>query len=160
MAPQDKLPLALRTAYLNLHRRSDGVFAEFGITADQFVLLATLARGQAVTQRELAARMTSDPSTVRAMLVLLEKQGLVAREAHPADARARTVKLTKAGTRIWQQAFDAGQAVRDQLVTSLSASEIRTLVALLERVADSLSDSPTDLPTDSPTVSGPVRSEK
>ena len=45
-----------------LHRCSDMQFAELGVTADQFVLLATLARGQALTQRELAARMPSDPS--------------------------------------------------------------------------------------------------
>ena len=82
MKPKDELPLALRRAYLTLHRRSDAQFAEQGVTADQFVLLATLARGNSLTQRELAARMPSDPSTVRAMLVILEKQGLVARDAH------------------------------------------------------------------------------
>ena len=141
MNPQDELPLALRTAYLTLHRRSDAVFSEFGITADQFVLLATLARGQAVTQRDLAARMTSDPSTVRAMLVLLEKQGLVAREAHPADARALTVKLTQAGARTWRQAFAAGQTVRDRMAASLSAKEARTLAAWLRRVTESMTES-------------------
>ncbi len=139
MTPQDELPLALRTAYLTLHRRSDAVFSAFGITADQFVLLATLARGQAVTQRELAARMPSDPSTVRAMLVLLEKQRLVKREAHPEDARARTVSLTKAGLRTFQQAFDAGQEVRDQMVKSLSANDTRVLLSLLRKVTESLS---------------------
>lgn len=140
MAPRDELPLALRSAYLTLHRRSDAVFAEYGITADQFVLLATLARGQAMTQRELAARMTSDPSTVRAMLVLLEKQGLVSRAAHPTDARARTVTLTKTGVRTFQQAFEAGQEVRDQMAESLSASETRTLLTLLRRLSESLGD--------------------
>ena len=141
ISPKDELPLALRTAYLTLHRRSDAVFVEYGITADQFVLLATLARGQAMTQRELAARMPSDPSTVRAMLVLLEKQGLVTREAHPTDARARTVSLTKSGLRTFQQAFDAGQEVRDQMVTSLSASETRVLLSLLQRMTESLNNS-------------------
>lgn len=140
MAPKDELPLALRSAYLTLHRRSDAVFVEYGITADQFVLLATLARGQAMTQRELAARMPSDPSTVRAMLVLLEKQGLVSRAAHPTDARARTVTLTKAGQRTFQQAFEAGQEVRDQMAESLSASETRTLLSLLQRLTESLGD--------------------
>ena len=144
MTPKDELPLALRTAYLTLHRRSDVVFAEFGITADQFVLLATLARGQAMTQRELAARMPSDPSTVRAMLVLLEKQGLVTREAHPTDARARTVSLTRAGVRTYQQAFDAGQEIRDQMAESLSASESRTLLSLLQRMTESLTESVTN----------------
>ena len=145
MAPKDELPLALRSAYLTLHRRSDAVFAAYGITADQFVLLATLARGQAMTQRELAARMTSDPSTVRAMLVLLEKQGLVSRAAHPTDARARTVTLTKMGVRTFQQAFEAGQEVRDQMAESLSASETRTLLSLLQRLTESLGDRARDL---------------
>lgn len=137
---KDELPLALRTAYLTLHRRSDAVFVEYGITADQFVLLATLARGQAMTQRELATRMPSDPSTVRAMLVLLEKQGLVTREAHPTDARARTVSLTKAGVRTFQQSFDAGQEVRDQMAESLSASETRSLLSMLQRLTESLAE--------------------
>lgn len=140
MTARDELPLALRTAYLTLHRRSDAVFAEYGITADQFVLLATLARGQAVTQRELAARMPSDPSTIRAMLVLLEKQGLVMRETHPTDARARTVRLTTTGVRTWQKAFAAGQELREQMVASLSATETRTLLSLLQRMTESLSE--------------------
>ncbi len=147
MTPKDELPLALRTAYLTLHRKSDAVFASYGITADQFVLLATLARGEAMTQRELAARMPSDPSTVRAMLVLLEKQGLVMREAHPSDARARTVRLTKSGARTYQQAFSAGQKVRNQMVKPLSASETRALLTLLQRVSESLNEPTMEMAT-------------
>jgi DNA-binding MarR family transcriptional regulator len=74
------------------------------------------------------------------MLVLLEKQRLVSRAAHPTDARARTVTLTKAGVRTFQQAFEAGQEVRDQLAESLSASETRTLLSLLQRMTESLGD--------------------
>src|SRR3954449_11939766 len=103
MTARGELPIALRAAYLALHRQSDARFAAHGATADQFVLLATLARGHALTQRELARRMSSDPSTVRAMLVLLERRGLVEREAHPTDARARTVALTAAGRRTFRR---------------------------------------------------------
>lgn len=139
---QSELPLALRAAYHGLHRRSDTRFAEYGVTADQFVLLAALARGDALTQRELAARMPSDPSTVRAMLVLLEKRGLVARNTHPTDGRARTVALTNAGQQRFQQVWKAGQAIRDQMVSSLSVQETKSLVKLLRRVAQSLADIP------------------
>src|SRR5918995_2587830 len=98
MATGRDLAIALRAASLALHRRSEARFAPHGVTADQFVLLATLARGgEALTQRELARRMSSDPSTVRAILVLLGQGGLVERDAHPTDARARTVSLTAAG---------------------------------------------------------------
>jgi DNA-binding MarR family transcriptional regulator len=140
METRDRLPMELRAAYLALHRRSDLQFAKLGVTADQFVLLATLARGQALTQRELAARMPSDPSTVRAMLVLLEERGLVSRDMHPTDGRARTVALTASGLRKFRQVFQAGQAIRDQMVSSLSDEETRLLVNLLRRVSESLAD--------------------
>jgi DNA-binding MarR family transcriptional regulator len=128
------------TAYLVLHRRSDLQFAKLGVTADQFVLLATLARGRALTQRELAARMPSDPSTVRAMLVLLEERGFVSRNTHPTDGRARTVALTESGLRKFRQVFKAGQAIRDQMVSSLTTEETKSLVKLLRRVSESLAD--------------------
>ena len=140
MRPKDRLPLELRAAYLALHRCSDMQFAKLGVTADQFVLLATLARGDALTQRELAARMPSDPSTVRAMLVLLEERGLVSRNTHPTDGRARTVALTESGLRKFRQVFKAGQAIRNQMISSLSAAEARSLVKLLRRVSKSLAD--------------------
>lgn len=140
MTTGSELPLALRAAYLAMHRRSEAAFARHGVTADQFVLLATLARGgHALTQRELARRMSSDPSTVRAMLVLLERAGLVEREAHPTDARARTVALTAPGKRAFRKLWAAGEPVRAVMLTALQPGEAETLVGLLERVAERLS---------------------
>ncbi len=139
MTTNSELPMALRAAYLTLHRRSEAQFEKHGVTADQFVLLATLARGDALTQRELARRMPSDPSTVRAMLVLLEKQGLVRRDAHPSDSRARTAALTVAGKRKYQQVFKAGESIRQQMAESLKTGEVEVLTRLLNQIAESLS---------------------
>src|SRR5258706_272927 len=75
-----ELPLVLRAAYFAMHRVSDGHFSRQGVTADQFVLLACLAEDDGITQQELARRASSDPSTIRAMLLLLEGRMLVARE--------------------------------------------------------------------------------
>ena len=138
MSDNDRLPMALRAAYLALHRRSETRFAGFGVTADQFVLLATLERGDALTQRELARRMPSDPSTVRAMLVLLEKQGLVRRDVHPSDSRARTAALTVAGKSKVRQLWTAGESIRQQMLEALEPGDGETLIRLLTQVADSL----------------------
>lgn len=133
------LAIALRGAYLALHRRSDARFAPFGVTADQFVLLATLARGgEALTQRELARRMSSDPSTVRAMLILLSARGLVERDTHPADARARTVALTAKGLRVYRRLWRAGESIRQRMLGALGPGEAETLVRLLGQVAEAL----------------------
>ena len=135
---ESELPMALRAAYLTLHRRSDARFALHGVTADQFVLLATLARGGALTQRELARRMPSDPSTVRAMLVLLEKRALVQRNWNPTDSRARMVALTAAGRRKFRQLWKAGESIRSEMIDALQPDEVETLVGLLRKIAASL----------------------
>jgi DNA-binding MarR family transcriptional regulator len=138
MADKGKLPMALRAAYLAMHRKSDAQFAPYGVTADQFVLLATLSRGDALTQRELARRMPSDPSTVRAMLVLLEKQGLVERDIHPSDSRARTVRLTTAGKRKFGQLWNAGKSIRTMMFEAIQPDDASELIRLLTRIAESL----------------------
>ncbi len=138
MKENSELPMALRAAYLAMHRQSDAQFAMYGVTADQFVLLATLSRGDAFTQRELAQRMSSDPSTVRAMLVLLEKQGLVEREVHPRDSRARNVALTAAGKRKFRQLWNAGESIRDKMLRAVQPDSAAELINLLERIAESL----------------------
>jgi DNA-binding MarR family transcriptional regulator len=92
---------ALRAAYLALHRQTNDCFAKDGVTADQFVLLSALADADAVTQQELVRRIGSDPNTVRAMLLLLEDCGLVTRERHPSDGRARCVTMTGTGRQVF-----------------------------------------------------------
>lgn len=129
-----ELPMALRAAYMGLHRRTDARFAMFGVTADQFVLLATLQRSGPITQRELARRMPSDPSTVRAMLVLLEKLGLVERETHPTDARALHVKLTTAGRRKFRQLWKAGEQIRQDMLSAIPAGELEIVIRNLDRL--------------------------
>lgn len=138
MLEKSELPMAIRGVYLALHRKTDAKFADYGVTADQFVLLATLSRGHALTQRELARRMPSDPSTVRAMLVLLEKQGLVEREVHPSDSRARTVAMTAAGKKKFKQLWRASETIRTQMFEAIEPDEANVLLRLLQQITDSL----------------------
>ena len=140
MADKSELPLALRSAYLAMHRKTDAQFAPYGVTADQFVLLATLSRGDAMTQRELARRMPSDPSTVRAMLVLLETQGLIERDVHPSDSRARTVALTAAGKRKFRQLWNVSESIRTKMFEAIHHDNAVEFIRTLTRIAESLND--------------------
>ncbi len=129
---------ALRAAYLALHRQSNACFAKVGVTADQFVLLAYLADEEAMTQQELVRRVGSDPNTVRAMLVLLERRGLVSRERHPTDGRARAVSMTAEGRRVLQKLLAISEPLRAQLLAAFRPDELGALVGLLHRVADAM----------------------
>lgn len=132
------LALALRSAYLVMHRRADTSLARFGVTADQFVLLAALAEADALTQREVAHRIGSDASTVRAMLLLLEGRGLVARSAHPSDGRARGVALTPRGRRAYHQMHEGSAVFRAELLAAVGPGQAESLRGVLLRIARAL----------------------
>lgn len=138
MEQERQLPLALRAAYMALHRSTEAKFAEHGVTADQFVLLMALNESRALTQRELADCISSDPSTVRAMLVLLEKNGMVRRTSNPLDSRAKTASITVLGKRKLRKLWSVGQPIRDDLYGAMSPKEAETLIVLLRRIASSL----------------------
>jgi DNA-binding MarR family transcriptional regulator len=126
----------LRAAYLALHRQTNDCFAKDGVTADQFVLLSALADADAVTQQELVRRVGSDPNTVRAMLLLLEGRGLVVRERHPSDGRARCVTLTAKGRQVFKKLLTKSEPLRARLLAAFRPDEVNALLELLHRVAE------------------------
>ncbi|MFF0491613.1 MarR family winged helix-turn-helix transcriptional regulator [Nocardia sp. NPDC004068] len=80
-------------------RRLDGhvrrVADQLGLTPSQVIALREL--DAPITARELAARMSCEPSNATFVLDRLEAQGLVERVPHPTDRRAKRIELTAAG---------------------------------------------------------------
>jgi DNA-binding MarR family transcriptional regulator len=132
---------ALRAAYLGLHRQTNECFAKDGVTADQFALLSALADADAVTQQELVRRIGSDPNTVRAMLLRLESGGLVVRERHLSDGRARCVILTVKGRQVFQKLWTKSELLRVRLLSAFRPNEVTALLGLLRRVAEAMDPS-------------------
>jgi len=133
-----EVAMALRLAYLAMHRQADAALAAHGVTADQFVLLAALSESDAVTQQDLGRRICSDPNTVGAMLLLLEGRGLVARGPHPSDGRARRVSMTAKGRRLYRKLWSAGEQFRARLLAAVGPDRADELVGLLGRVAQEM----------------------
>jgi DNA-binding MarR family transcriptional regulator len=125
-----------RAAYLALHRQTHDCLAKDRVTADQFVLHSALADADRVMQQELVRRVGSDPSTVRAMLLLLDERGLIARGRHPSDGRARCVRLTGKGRQVFQRLWAKSKPLRARLLGALRPNEVTALVEFLHRVAE------------------------
>ena len=138
MASGHDIAMALRAAYWAMHRRTQARLARRGVTADQFVLLALLAEQDGITQQELVRRASSDANTVRAMLVLLESRGLVARKGHPTDRRARSVTLTRKGRQTYERLWADSEPVRQRLLAAFRPEETDVLVEFLDRISEAL----------------------
>ena len=137
-----ELARALRAAYWAMHRRTNAILVAHEVTADQFVLLSRLADEDAITQQELARRASSDANTIRPMLVLLEQRGLIKRQAHASDGRARCVVLTPKGRRSFAKMMKSTAECRRQMVSGVKHGSVAGLSKNLRNIADELEAPP------------------
>jgi DNA-binding MarR family transcriptional regulator len=138
MTTGHEIAMGLRAAYLLMHRQTNSFLAPFGMTADQFVLLALLSEKDGITQQELTQRATSDPNTIRAMLVLMESNGVVARDQHPTDGRARKVSLTRSGRRIFAKLSAEIKPLQDTLLSPFQIKDAGKFIMFLNRTSEAM----------------------
>jgi MarR family transcriptional regulator, organic hydroperoxide resistance regulator len=108
------------------------VAEDLGLTATQVVALRELS--EPITARELATRMTCEPSNATFVLDRLEQQGLIQRRPHPTDRRAKQIVLTPAGRRCRASALKR-LGTRSPL-GSLSAGQQDDLRDLLRKLVE------------------------
>ena len=93
------------------------------------------------TQQELVERAASDPNTIRAMLVLLEKKGMIKRKQDPNDGRKRHITITRKGRKTYENALKDSEPIRELIYSNFSADELKMLKMFLNRIIDSLESS-------------------
>ncbi|MEU7279379.1 MarR family transcriptional regulator [Streptomyces sp. NPDC045431] len=100
-----------------------------GLTAAQATALREMTGP--MTMRELAERMSCEPSNATFVIDKLEKQGLVERRAHPTDRRAKHLVLTPEGEALRERLL--ALLVQDSPLAGLTAEQQGVLQSLLEQ---------------------------
>jgi DNA-binding MarR family transcriptional regulator len=97
-------------------------------------LVAIRDAGESLPLTQLAERLSCVKSNITQLVDRLEADGLVSRAADPHDRRSRLAVMTAAG----RKACDAGTRIQQQaertLLSELSATERRQLVALMAKL--------------------------
>jgi DNA-binding MarR family transcriptional regulator len=106
-----------------------------GLSYVQFEILAKLsAAGRQLTMTELADGVVYSRSGLTHQAGLLEKAGLITREASARDQRATLVDITEAGrARVAKVLPGHIEVVRDLLFDSLSDEDVHTLGDIMSR---------------------------
>ncbi len=126
-----------------LHEELGRVFDEYGLSAGDFDVLASLRRSDApheLTPGELAGTtmVTSGAITKRVDRLMLD--GLVTRAVCGDDARSRRIRLTQRGKQLVDEVLEKHVANEHRLVAGLSDLERTRLAHLLETWGRSLDD--------------------
>jgi DNA-binding MarR family transcriptional regulator len=109
-------------------------FDSYGLTPQQFGLLAFLWQADGISQAELSARSQIDRTTMGGIIDRLEKEGLVERRPHPDDRRAYQVLLTARGKGLEEELSAVAGRVISKVTAPLTEAEHQTLIALLTKL--------------------------
>jgi len=97
--------------------------------------LVHIARAsEAPRQKDLAASMSLDGSSVVRLLDNLEAAGLIRRKEGETDRRAKIILLTARGRAIADQVETVARRIRGDALAGLSDKDITTTIRVLEHV--------------------------
>ncbi len=107
----------------------------FGMTLPRFDLLSQLERVPAgLRMNELSARMMVTGGNVTGITDALEREGLVVRDADPADRRAWLVRLTVEGRRSFRAMAEEHERWIIEMFAGLPSRDIALMNELLGRL--------------------------
>jgi DNA-binding MarR family transcriptional regulator len=134
----------LKITQHRLRQRLDAELARLGITAPQNAVLLAVSGNPRISNAELARAAFVTPQTMQAILVNLERGGLIVRSPHPEHGRVIMTELTTAGQQAVAEGAKAADVVERRMLSTLSAEEARVLCELLKRCAAALDGEPSD----------------
>jgi MarR family transcriptional regulator, transcriptional regulator for hemolysin len=120
-------------------RAVDRRLQPFGLTEATWLPLIYLARApEPMRQKDLAAALVLDGSSVVRLLDSLESAGLIERRPESTDRRAKMITVTGRGLGIVDQVEAASRDVRHATLDGVSLADIEAATRVLELVCRNL----------------------
>ncbi|CAN5917465.1 MarR family transcriptional regulator [soil metagenome] len=134
-AGRDSFGALLSRAARQWRRAADLRLEPFDLTEATWLPLVHIARAQTPPrQKDLAAAMSLDASSVVRLLDNLEKAGLIRRKEGADDRRAKIIFLTVRGKAIADRIETVARRIRSDALAGLSDKDIETTVRVLQQV--------------------------
>ena len=138
-ADRDSFGSLLARAGRQWRRAADLRLQPFDLTEATWLPLVHIARApEAPRQKDLAASMSLDGSSVVRLLDNLEAAGLIRRKEGENDRRAKIILLTARGRAIADKVETVARRIRGDALAGLSDKDIATTVRVLEHVCRAL----------------------
>ena len=129
--------LVLMKAHRTLERLATHSIESSEVGLSDFAVLEMLLHKGPQPVNEIGRRIELTSGAITTAVDRLESRGLVKREAHPSDRRARIVRLTAAGKERAAKIFAGHKAAMDLAASGLSKTERATLIELLKKLGTS-----------------------
>jgi DNA-binding MarR family transcriptional regulator len=124
----------MRRAFLSICRCGDVVFSPYRLTTEQYALIRAVQKKPGICQSEITEQIFAEPNTVKAMVTLLEKRGILRRKPDPMDRRVRQLFMTAYGQTVMQRLSTDWKPMRDLLRNAFSGEAGQQALEILDTV--------------------------
>ncbi len=136
--PKDSFGFLLSDVTRLLRKQFDRRAVGFGLTRAQWRALKWLSSGEGLYQSELAEQLEMEPIAVGRVIDRLQSSGFVERQPDPADRRRWRLCLTDQAHAVLDDMQTISLGLRRDAMKGISAAEIETTAAVLERIKSNL----------------------
>ena len=130
--------LVMMKAYRALERVAYHSIESSDSCLSDFAVMEMLLNKGPQPVNEIGRRIDLTSGAITTAVDRLESRGIVTREAHDTDRRARIVRLTPRGKEQAARAFATHKRAMDSAANSLSKTERATLIRLLKKLGTSV----------------------
>ncbi|WP_123027573.1 MarR family winged helix-turn-helix transcriptional regulator [Mycolicibacterium stellerae] len=114
----------------------------YGLGATQWYVLYQLAHEGPILQRDLQRTLQVERATLSVVVTTLVRKGLVEQLPDRRDQRQKLLRMTSAGTRLWEELPDLSR-IEDVAFSGMDAADLATAVRVLRTATERLDRSPT-----------------
>jgi DNA-binding MarR family transcriptional regulator len=136
--PFATIGFALKMAQQALRTHLDAGLQQIGLTTPQYAVLTFLEVEPGASNAALARRAFVTPQTMQAILVALERAGLISRTPHPEHGRVQTTELTARGREALEAASGIVANAEARLRDASAPLDPQAVAAMLRRLAEAL----------------------
>src|SRR5438552_1679482 len=132
--------LVMMKAFRTLERLATRSIESSEVGLSDFAVMEMLLHKGPQAVNEIGRRIELTSGAITTAVDRLESRGLVTREAHESDRRARIVRLTARGKEQAGSVFAGHKAVMDSAASGLAKTERAMLIELLRKLGTSAAE--------------------
>lgn len=107
---------------------------KYGITLEQWVLLAQLSEKEGISPTDLSLVSLRDKPYTTRLIDRLAENGLIFKEESKVDKRSLLIYLTQQGAEIKKEIIPLADKINEWLVENMDEQEVKSLKVLLHRM--------------------------
>jgi DNA-binding MarR family transcriptional regulator len=133
-----QIGFSIKRLHRLMDQRVNDLLRPYDLARSQWYALYYIQQAGTTTQKELLEWLAVEPATLTGIVDSLVRKGVLARNPSKADKRAKELRLTPNGQKLWKRLPDPIVEINKQLLAGFEAKEVQHVRAFMDQAIKNL----------------------